>query len=76
MLKNALLLSAIGGSRLGLLCSDALYAELFMTLYIVTTIRLLKNSFSVIPEVFIGNPVLLKSKTYGCPIGAFGHDIS
>ena len=34
----------------------------------------LKNSFSVIPEVFIGNPVLLQSTSYRCPIETFGHD--
>jgi len=30
--------------------------------------RLLKNSFSVIPEVFIGNPVFVKSTAYGFPL--------
>jgi len=34
---------------------------------------LLKNSFSVIPEVFIGNPVFVKSTAYGFPLSREWH---
>jgi hypothetical protein len=34
----------------------------------ISSDRLLKNSYSVIPECFIGNPVLLKSTSSGFPL--------